>query len=95
MTTFDAIVGSLGHIPDLPGARCRGRHELFDATIAGTRDTRPDDLQYARAAAVRLCQACPALDACRAWFTALRPDERPHGVVAGRLPAARKEQRSA
>lgn len=91
MTDWNTMVAELGQIPELPGARCRNRHELFDATIVGRRGAPPDDLEYARSAAVRLCRACPALDPCRAWFEALPATQRPRGVVAGSLNNPTKE----
>ena len=76
-------------IPDLPGARCAGLADLFEATIdehgnAASRAQR----EHARAAALRLCHACPALAPCRTWLDGLRPTRRPRGVVAGQVIAA-------
>lgn len=68
--------------PPLPGARCRGHAELFDRTNGKSQAT---DTREARAAALALCQACPALHACREWVDNLPPDERPAGVVAGQI----------
>lgn len=75
-------------IPDLPGARCKGRTELFDQTAPreGRRGDH-DALWYAQRAAVALCRACPSLSACRAWFDGLEPTQRPRGVVAGLVNA--------
>ena len=90
MNTWDELVGQLANIPDLPGARCRGRSELFDQTIIGVHGVNDtENLDYARNAALRLCAQCPALDPCRAWFAALRPTQRPVGVIAGQ-PHTRK-----
>jgi WhiB family redox-sensing transcriptional regulator len=80
------FVGQLGDVPQLPGARCRGRHELFDATINGTRGSDPGNVEYARSAAEQLCQACPALADCRRWLNSLTPHSRPAGITAGQLP---------
>jgi hypothetical protein len=63
----------LAQSPPLPGALCRGRPELFDAT--------DDD---SRAEAVTLCWRCPELARCQAWVTGL-PDSAVSGVVAGEL----------
>lgn len=73
-------------LPSLPGARCRGRGELFDATISGVRGAPHEDLEYARNAALRLCHQCPALLACTRWLESLPTDQRPLGVIAGRIP---------
>nr|WP_233209245.1 hypothetical protein [Mycobacterium sp. ENV421] len=79
----------LADIPDLPGARCAGLADLFEATVdehgkAAPRSERED----ARTAALRLCNACPSLAPCRAWLDGLRPTQRPRGVVAGQVIAA-------
>jgi WhiB family redox-sensing transcriptional regulator len=65
---FEALRG----IPPLPGALCRGEHELFDDTDL------PDE-------ALELCSRCPALAGCTAWFEALPARHRPRGVIAGRV----------
>lgn len=78
------FAGQIGEIPELPGARCRGRHELFDATVAPLGGD-PEITEYARAAALQLCHTCPALTPCRAWFATLKPRQRAGGVTAGQL----------
>jgi len=85
LLSWDEFRIQLGEVPALPGARCRGRTELFDATIHPERGGSIDDLQYARNRASDLCGACPALNRCRAWVDSLPPNQRPHGVIAGRL----------
>src|SRR6185312_2391511 len=71
------LLDALTHAPNLRGAACAGRPELFDV-----RDG--DD----RAQAV--CAACPALAACRSWVDSLPKPLRPSGVIAGRyVPAPR------
>lgn len=96
MNDWDTMSALLGGVPDLSGARCRGRHELFDSTIAG-QQSRPADeftpssrneLDNACNAALRLCAMCPALDPCRAWLDRQRPTRRPRGVIAGQLITA-------
>jgi hypothetical protein len=62
-------------LPNLPGARCKGRTGLYDMA-AGCRPQHPADVQYARNAAARLCATYPALESCRAWHDALPPAER-------------------
>jgi hypothetical protein len=63
-------------LPDLTGAACAGRSDLFDL-----RPVHHDDRVYREALA--LCARCPALGACRAWFTSLPAAQRPVGVIAG------------
>lgn len=80
------LLGSLRAVPALPGARCRGRSELFDGA---------DGLDGDRTrVAAALCQVCPALTACGAW-AARQPENSLEGVVAGRLfvYAAHRSQR--
>lgn len=88
MSSWESISVFLAGVPDLPGARCKGRADLFEATV-GVRpiDGRPtrDELERARSEALRVCAACPALDPCRVWLDGLRPTRRPRGVVAGRV----------
>lgn len=78
------VLLSLAGSPALPGARCRGRHTLFDergpdepAEVAAQRHSQ----------ALTLCQRCPALDRCTAWIEELPPRQRPPGVVAAQLRA--------
>lgn len=82
MSPLDALLAAVGVAPALPGARCRGRHHLFDelqrgepVAVAGQRHLQ----------AIGLCQACPSLNPCRAWFDGLKPSKRPTGVTAGRV----------
>lgn len=88
MTAAD-LFGALGMIPALPGARCRGRHHLFDARP-------PDDPEAdnAQAHALALCARCPALTRCAEWFDALSPRQRPPGVVAGQVNRPHKPRRT-
>lgn len=90
MPNWRSMTALLASIPDLPGARCIGKADLFEATIAEYRaGNRPTpDLTAARTAALRLCTACPALDPCRAWTDRLQPTQRPRGVIAGRVVRA-------
>jgi hypothetical protein len=80
---WEEFVGQLGELPRLAGARCRNRWELFDATTRSTRGGPIDDVDYARRAALQLCNYCPALHLCREWFTSLPTNQQPSGVVAG------------
>ena len=80
--TWSGFVGALAGCPTLPGARCRGRPHLFD-------EQRPDEpadtVQARHTQALSLCNRCPALEDCRAWFATLKPRQRPGGVIAGRI----------
>lgn len=67
--------------PDLPGARCRGRWELFDLRPG----THPHHVDLA-AEAVAICQGCPALADCRQWAATL-PRNTVTGVLAGTVIA--------
>ncbi len=67
---------------DLVGidAACNGSHELFEPPVPYEL---ADDLAYRRTAALRLCHACPALDACHRWLDT-QPRTRWAGwIVAG------------
>lgn len=68
--------------PPLPGAACRGRWSLMDPP--GDDET-SESWRYRTAAAKALCATCPALAACRAWLESTPTQQRPVGVVAGRL----------
>ncbi|BCO57896.1 hypothetical protein KN246_14745 [Mycobacterium intracellulare] len=81
---WKSMAALLAGIPDLPGARCKGRADLFEATIAEhTKRASRAELELARTTALRTCADCPALDRCRRWFGALPLARRPRGVVAG------------
>lgn len=77
-----AFLDDLAHTPHLPGAKCRQNPALFDNTIPNVA-SRPVACQ-ARREAVKICQACPALQACAAWLDTIPPPLRPHGVIADR-----------
>lgn len=67
----ELMVKILRERPSLPGARCVGRHELFDGHTA-------ED----RTAALELCRRCPARAPCESWAN----DERNLvGVVGGKF----------
>ncbi|ORB26624.1 hypothetical protein BST38_25510 [Mycolicibacterium parafortuitum] len=73
---FDAV----GLAPSLPGARCRGRHRLFDLPEP---DIDTAEARHAEETALRLCSLCPSLVRCRTWLESLPKSKRPPGVVAG------------
>ena len=69
--------------PDLPGAACVQRRDVFDEAAM------PAAGEYTHHRAIRICDSCPALAACRAWIESLVLTERPVGVTAGLLRRAR------
>ena len=81
MSTLDALIEAVvGAAPCLPGAKCRGRHALFDPPALGE----PANVVEARHdLALGLCEYCPALSRCRDWLASLPPQRRPVGVIAG------------
>ncbi|MBI5339023.1 MAG: WhiB family transcriptional regulator [Mycolicibacterium rufum] len=83
MSTLDNLLDAIGRAPALPGARCRGRHHLFDGPQSGEDS---EVVAQRHAQAVGLCQRCPALDRCREWSATLPRTRRPPGVVAGEIP---------
>ncbi|ULE32585.1 hypothetical protein [Mycobacterium sp. IDR2000157661] len=88
MPDWRTMSALLAGVPDLPGARCKGKADLYERTVAVQRaDGEPtrDELDTARAAALALCAECPSLVPCRAYVDGLRPSQRPHGVIAGRV----------
>src|SRR5271166_3319532 len=66
---LQALIG----VPRLPGALCKGLHELFDQQVG-------NDRQEAEQTALSLCRRCPALASCEAWFEGLPANMRPGGV---------------
>lgn len=88
------LFAALGLAPALPGARCRGKHHLFDAP--SELDREPTDVTAARhAQAIELCRRCTALASCTTWFDSLPKSKRPHGVVAGQINNTRSAGRPA
>lgn len=87
-------MASLAGVPALPGARCRGRHHLFDAGRPGED---PDVANARHGQALQLCGQCPAQARCADWLDALAPSQRPEGVVAGQVirPKPTRTTRSA
>lgn len=95
MPDWQTMRALLAGVPDLPGARCKGAADLFEATTRGidapTRKARSVlrvDREAARAVALRMCRSCPSLDACRTWVDSMGPTGRPRGVVAGQVITA-------
>lgn len=77
----DAMTRVAERLPDLTGALCVGRWDLFDAAAA---HEPADAVAYRHAHAVARCRRCPVLDACA---EAQRSSLRAAGVVAGVAPA--------
>jgi hypothetical protein len=72
MSRWDASSDALAGVPDLGGARCRGRWAIWDETED------PEIVQYA----INQCEACSALVDCKAYAAT---QKRLTGVVGGRL----------
>ena len=86
MSDWDTMRALLAGIPALPGARCKGRSDLFERTVGEHRMTgrlTKTEVDDARREALRVCRVCPALMACRTWLDGLGVTRRPAGVVAG------------
>lgn len=92
MNPFEELLSAMAKVPILRGSRCRGRHELFDPKSCDE----PDDVAQDRhTQALRICQSCPALQPCSAWFESLPPKARPLGVVAARIWNPKQRTRTA
>ncbi|MGH3934145.1 MAG: hypothetical protein ACRDS1_04060 [Pseudonocardiaceae bacterium] len=50
--------------PNLPGAACRGRFELFDEAVGRGGPERPAQERQRLQRAAELCRGCPARPAC-------------------------------
>jgi hypothetical protein len=74
--------------PSLPGALCAGQWRLFDL-----QPWRDPDRPWREQRALELCSTCPVLAACRTYFAALPPSERPFGVIAGAIHRPPTERR--
>jgi hypothetical protein len=85
-----ALLAAVGAAPALPGARCRGRHHLFDEQ--GAHET-PETAAERHQQAIGLCTHCDALASCQQWFNALPRSKRPPGVVAGKAPRVERPGR--
>ena len=82
MSTLQQLLDAIGAAPVLPGARCRGRHHLFDEAQPGEN---PDTVAARHNQALGHCSHCPSLTRCQTWFLGLKPSKRPPGVVAGQI----------
>lgn len=88
--TFADLLSALRGVPDLPGAKCRGKYDLFDPARD---DEDAPDAERRHRAALEVCAGCPALDACGAWLESLRTEDRPLGVIAGRIRRPKKPKK--
>lgn len=79
------LIAILSDTPRLPGALCRDHRDLFDATHPTGRGAMTRHLTDARATAIRICTGCPVLGPCNDWLDSVIPENRPGGVVAGRI----------
>lgn len=79
---LNTLLGALTAVPQLDGARCRGRSELFDPRAYFEPEAK---LEQRQAEAVAECHQCPALADCRRWLDGLPRSARPSGVVAARV----------
>jgi hypothetical protein len=82
------LLAVIATMPDLNGAACRGRHELYDKAALG------DPL--AQEQAQQVCELCPVLLPCSRWLRSTPRDLRPGGVTAGQINRDyRRRQRGA
>jgi WhiB family transcriptional regulator, redox-sensing transcriptional regulator len=75
MSTLEDIYADLAAIPPLRGARCKRRSDVWDE------HDDPELVEFA----LNQCRSCVAQTDCERWFLGLRPGQRPHGVIAGRV----------
>ncbi len=88
MPDWDTMRALLESIPALPGARCKGRADLYERTNSEhgmTGRLTMTELDNARREALWLCETCPALHPCGAWLQGLPAAQRPRGVIAGQV----------
>lgn len=84
------LLAAVGAAPALPGARCRGKHHLFDEQ--GTHED-PETADQRHTQALGLCRGCTALASCQQWLDTLPSSKRPPGVVAGQIRKPRQAGR--
>lgn len=77
------LLSSLAGTPTFPSARCRGKHHLFDPADA---NEPAEVVEQRHAQAIGLCpNGCLALARCESWWCSLPRQQRPGGVVAGKV----------
>jgi hypothetical protein len=62
--TVELLREILAGVPRLPGARCIGKHELFDPVPGNGGHQHRRQERIRRAEAARLCAGCPAIRHC-------------------------------
>jgi hypothetical protein len=72
VTVLDELIGSLMGIPALPGARCKGRSDIWESDC-------PELVEYA----INQCRTCPSLQPCRQFVESLPRRQQPSGVTGG------------
>ena len=77
MSQLESLLGALAAAPALPGAACRGEHDLYDAAADGD----PAAVELAS----MVCGDCVCLAACQEWVDSLPKRKRPLGICGGRL----------
>jgi hypothetical protein len=82
MSTLQPLLDAIGAAPVLPGAKCRGRHHLFDPAAP---DEASETVDQRHSQAIGLCFRCPSLNRCADWWSGLPKRKRPPGVVAGQV----------
>lgn len=80
------LLAAIGVAPSFPGAKCRGRHHLFDEAA---KDEPPEIVAQRHTQALRLCRQCTALAGCQRWFDGLPLRDQPRGVIAAQIHPAR------
>jgi hypothetical protein len=82
-TAIDELFAELAAgIPDLPGARCKGRTEWDEWEC-------PETIEFC----IHHCNSCVELQKCSQWHDSLTPAQRPTGVCAGRLNKPRRPRK--
>ncbi|BBY91331.1 hypothetical protein MGALJ_10000 [Mycobacterium gallinarum] len=96
MSEWNGLVNALFGIPDLAGAACWGRWDLFDPEREREPGQQSEDPHDRHQLAVSIClNECPVLDQCRAWVDSLKPSQRPIGVIAGTVRYQHKKREAA
>ncbi|MGV0161043.1 hypothetical protein ACRU3B_16585 [Mycobacterium colombiense] len=72
-----SLLGAAAAAPRMPNAACWGETWMADVEIRSSRGTID--------AAIDVCLSCPAMQRCATWVESLPADQKPAGVVAGRL----------
>jgi hypothetical protein len=78
--SWASLGAAFAHTPNLDGATCAGRSDLFDLQPFHSADRAMREAQ-----ALTLCAHCPALLACKRYFDSMPLSVQPYGVIAGRV----------